>query len=165
VTQTSWHLLSSQLHRECGLMELLLFKLQQEHLMLAAGQDRWLNHATAEVNLVMQELHQASATRTATVLGLAEAAGLPTNATLGQLSQSAVTSSPEWSGMLEDQREQLRDLLRQIEHVGRINREILASRLSVTRDALVMLGEAPAVGYGRDAYSSRPAAHVVSQAF
>jgi FlgN protein len=165
VTQTSWHLLSAQLQRESGLMELLLFKLQQEHLMLAAGQDRWLHHATAEVNLVMEELHQASATRTATALGLAASVGLPANATLGQLSQSAVISSPEWSAMLEDQRGQLRDLLRQIEHIGRINREILASRLSVTRDALVMLGGAPAVGYGRDAYSSRPVAHVVSEAF
>lgn len=160
----TYNLLSSQLERECGLMELLLFKLQQEHLMLAAGQDRWLHHATAEVNLVMEELHQASATRTATAIGLALEAGLTSHATLGQLSQSAAADAPQWSAMLESQREHLRDLLGQIEHVGRINREILASRLSVTRDALVMLGEAPAVGYGRDAHTGRPMAHVVSEA-
>ena len=65
MTDMGWTLLSSQLHRECGLMELLLFKLQQEHLMLAAGQDRWLAHATAEVNLVMAELQQVSGSRTA----------------------------------------------------------------------------------------------------
>jgi len=160
----TYNLLSSQLERECGLMELLLFKLQQEHLMLAAGQDRWLHHATAEVNLVMEELHQATATRTATAISLARDAGLPANATLGQLSQSASSTSPEWAGMLEGQREHLRDLLTEIEQVGRINREILASRLSVTRDALAMLGEAPAVGYGRGAQTSRPMAHVVSEA-
>ncbi|BEP14244.1 hypothetical protein acdb102_25550 [Acidothermaceae bacterium B102] len=161
----TYNLLSSQIERETGLMELLLFKLQQEHLMLAAGQDRWLHHATAEVNLVMEQLHQATATRTATSMSLSVDAGLPANATLGQLSQSAATSAPEWSSLLESQRQHLRDLLRQIEHVGRINREILASRLSVTRDALVMLGEAPAVGYGRDSHASRPMAHVVSEAF
>jgi hypothetical protein len=164
VTEKSWHVLSSLLHRECGLMELLLFKLQQEHLMLAAGQDRWLHHATAEVNLVMAELAQASAARTASAGSLAVAVGLPAQATLRQLSQAAAAASPEWSGMLADQREQLRDLVRQIEQVGRINREIIAGRLSVTRDALVMLGGAPAVGYGRDAHSARPMAHVVSEA-
>jgi FlgN protein len=158
---TTWNLLSSQLYRECGLMELLLFKLQQEHLMLAAGQDRWLQHATAEVNMVMHELTQASATRTTTASALAGSAGLPPGATLGLLTAAAPS---EWAPMLTDQREQLRALLGQIEQVGRVNREILASRLSVTRDALVMLGEAPAVGYGRDAYASRPMAHVVSEA-
>lgn len=158
---TQWTLLSSQLHRECGLMELLLFKLQQEHLMLAAGQDRWLHHATAEVNLVMGELSQASAARTATSSRLALACGLDAEANLGQI---AAAAAPEWSAMLSDQREQLRGLLRQIEAVGRTNREILASRLSVTREALVMLGEAPAVGYGRDAQAPRPMAHVVSEA-
>lgn len=142
-------------------MELLLFKLQQEHLMLAAGQDRWLHHATAEVNLVMAELAQASAARTATSAQLAAAAGLSAEATLGELAAAAL---PEWSLMLHDQREQLRALLRQIESVGRINREILANRLSVTREALVMLGEAPAVAYGRDDRGARPMAHVVSEA-
>jgi hypothetical protein len=157
-----WTVLSSQLHRECGLMELLLFKLQQEHLMLAAGQDRWLAHATAEVTLVMEELQQASAARTATAVGLAAQSGLDTGATLAAL---ALAAPQEWQLMLGDQRDQLRSLLQQIEQVGRTNREILASRLAVARDALVMLGEAPAVGYGRDAHSVRPLAHVVSEAF
>ena len=132
-------------------MELLLFKLQQEHLMLAAGQDRWLHHATAEVNLVMEELHQASATRTATASASARDAGLAQNATLGQISDAAAEAAPEWSGHARRPARELRDLLRQIEQVGRANREILASRLSVTRDASAMLGETPAVGYGRDA--------------
>jgi hypothetical protein len=157
-----WTLLSSQLHRECGLMELLLFKLQQEHLMLAAGQDRWLAHATAEVNLVMAELQQVSGSRTATATSLAAQTGLAATATLAQLALAAPT---EWQVMLSDQRDQLRDLLQQVEQVGRTNREILASRLSVARDALVMLGEAPAVGYGRDAHAVRPMAHVVSEAY
>ena len=142
-------------------MELLLFKLQQEHLMLAAGQDRWLGHATAEVNLVMAELHLASSARTATSAGLAGQLGLDGDVTLAQL---ALTAPVEWKVMLGDQRDQLRELLQQIEQVGRTNREILASRLSVARDALVMLGEAPAVGYGRDSQSVRPLAHVVSEA-
>lgn len=143
-------------------MELLLFKLQQEHLMLAAGQDRWLAHATAEVNLVMEELHSASGARTATATSLATQTGLDPHATLAHL---ALASPAEWQVMLGDQRDQLRELLQQIEQVGRVNREILASRLSVARDALVMLGEAPAVGYGRDAQTVRPVAHVVSEAY
>src|SRR5438128_12702413 len=103
-------------------MELLLFKLQQEHLMLAAGQDRWPPQATAEVNLVMEELHQASATRTATAISIAADVGLSANATLGQLSEAASDAAPQWSAMLAAQRSHLRDLLRQIEQVGRINR-------------------------------------------
>lgn len=142
-------------------MELLLFKLQQEHLMLAAGQDRWLQHATAEVNLVMEQLHQVSGTRTAMASGLALSCGLDPDATLARLAAAAPL---EWIAMLADQRLQLRELLTQIEQVGRINREILASRLSVARDALAMLGDAPAVGYGQNSYAGRPAAHVVSEA-
>ena len=145
-------------------MELLLFKLQQEHLMLAAGQDRWLQHATAEVNLVMEQLHQVSGTRTAMASSLALSCGLDSDVTLAQLAAAAPV---EWSAMLADQRLQLRELLGQVEQVARTNREILASRLSVARDALAMLGEAPAVGYdqyGQNAYAARPAAHVVSEA-
>jgi hypothetical protein len=161
MTGMSWSALSAQLQRECGLMELLLFKLQQEHLMLAAGQDRWLQHATAEVNLVMEQLSQESAARTAIAAGLARSCGIDAEATLAQLASVAPV---EWAAMLVDQRRQLRDLLGQIEQVGRTNREILASRLSVARDALALLGEAPAVGYGHDTYAGRPAAHVVSEA-
>ena len=44
---------SSILWRERELLELLLFKLEEEQLLLAAGRSRWLGHATREVEMVL----------------------------------------------------------------------------------------------------------------
>jgi len=47
---------SSILWRERQLLELLLFKLEEEQLLLAAGRTRWLPHATREVDRVLAQL-------------------------------------------------------------------------------------------------------------
>ena len=38
--------ISNILWRERRLLELLAFKLEEEHLVLASGRTRWLSHAT-----------------------------------------------------------------------------------------------------------------------
>jgi len=42
--------LSAQLWKERELLELLLFKLEEEQLLLIAGKSRWISHATREVS-------------------------------------------------------------------------------------------------------------------
>ena len=48
--------LSSVLWRSRELLELLLFKLEEEQLLLAANRSRWLAHATREVEVVLDRL-------------------------------------------------------------------------------------------------------------
>jgi len=49
---------SAILWRERHLLELLLFKLDEEQLVLAAGRTRWLARATREVEMVLEEIRQ-----------------------------------------------------------------------------------------------------------
>src|SRR2546423_8537271 len=50
---------SNILWRERQLLDLLLFKLEEEQLLLAAGKSRWLVHATREVEAVLEQIRQA----------------------------------------------------------------------------------------------------------
>src|SRR5438270_5256883 len=54
---------SNILWQERQLMELLLFKLEEEQLVLASGRSRWLNHATREVEMVLEEIKRAEVAR------------------------------------------------------------------------------------------------------
>ena len=51
--------LSEVLWRERHLLELLLFKLEEEQLVLTSGRTRWLGHATREVETVLEEIRTA----------------------------------------------------------------------------------------------------------
>ena len=57
--------LSSVLWRSRELLELLLFKLEEEQLLLAAGRSRWLAHATREVEVVLDQIRQTEVARAA----------------------------------------------------------------------------------------------------
>ena len=52
------------LWRERELLELLLFKLEEEQLVLASGRARWLAHATREVEAVLEQIRNSEHVRT-----------------------------------------------------------------------------------------------------
>src|SRR5439155_7239823 len=79
---------SNILWRERHLLELLLFKLEEEQLVLAAGRARLLAHATREVELVLEEIHRAELERAVHVDALAAELGLPPGASLRQLADA-----------------------------------------------------------------------------
>ena len=56
---------SNILWRERQLLELLVFKLEEEQLVLAAGRNRWLPHATREVETVLGEIKRIELERAA----------------------------------------------------------------------------------------------------
>src|SRR5438094_9023277 len=80
---------SNILWRERQLLELLVFKLEEEQLVLAAGRARWLGHATREVESVLEEIKRIELERAMLVadagreLGLS---GMPTVKGLAALS-------------------------------------------------------------------------------
>ena len=52
---------STVLWTERELLELLLFKLEEEQLVLASGRTRWLAHATREVEMVIEQIRERRA--------------------------------------------------------------------------------------------------------
>ena len=70
--------LTSILWRERELLELLVFKLEEEHLILTSGKTRWLDNATREVSHVAQRLRATSLERTAVAAAVANTWGQTT---------------------------------------------------------------------------------------
>ena len=139
--------LSTLLWQERGVLELLGFKLAEEHLILAAGHHAWLPRATAEVEQVVDLLAAADAKREHAVAELADELGLDATPTLADLAAAA----PEpWGELLAGHRQAMLAHFAHIEQVSAANREILARRVAATADALAYLGAQPGVGYQRD---------------
>ena len=139
---------SAILWRERHLLELLLFKLDEEQLVLAAGRTRWLPRATREVEMVLEEIRQTELERAIEVSRVALELGLPANASLRQLAEA---TSPPWQGMLLEHREGFLSLTDEITALVQTNRELLVRGQKAVREVLASIGdgrvEVPA-GYG-----------------
>src|SRR5690606_32501974 len=82
------------LWRERELLELLLFKLEEEQLLLTTGKTRWLQHATREVEQVLERLRGLGLTRTVEVSDLGEEWGAGPDASLRELVAHAPVTGP-----------------------------------------------------------------------
>src|SRR5215472_15123898 len=78
---------SNILWRERQLLELLVFKLEEEQLVLAAGRSRWLSHATREVESVLAEIRRIELERAMQVTAAGVELGFSGSPTLKELSQ------------------------------------------------------------------------------
>jgi hypothetical protein len=144
--------LSTRLWRERCVLELLRFKLAEEHLILASGHHGWLDRATAEVEQVVAMLELADAEREESVQAVASLLGLTGTPTLADLAGAA----PEpWGEILAGHRRAMVEHFEQIEKVSTANREILARRMAATADALAYLGAQPSVAYGANGAPNR----------
>ena len=76
---------SNILWRERQLLELLVFKLEEEQLVLAAGRSRWLAHATREVENVLAEIKRIELERAVPVADAGRELGLSGSPTLREL--------------------------------------------------------------------------------
>lgn len=134
---------SSILWSEREALELLLFKLVEEQLVVTSGATRWLSRADGEVRAALDRVRAGEVIRAAEVEALALALGLPLETSLGELAQAA----PEpWSTVLADHRTALRQLIFEIEGVGAENRRLLSAGAKAIRETLDHLGLAVA-GY------------------
>src|SRR5205807_7691582 len=92
---------SNILWRERQLLELLLFKLEEEQLVLAAGRTRWLAHATREVEVVLEQIRLTEVLRAVEVAAVGPALGLGTEPSLGQIADAA---DEPWSDLFHQHR-------------------------------------------------------------
>src|SRR5512144_1453988 len=95
---------SNILWRERQLLELLVFKLEEEQLVLAAGRSRWLAFATREVENVLGEIKRVELDRAVQVADAARALGLAGTPTLREL---AALTAPPWDGIFAEHRRAL----------------------------------------------------------
>lgn len=132
--------LSNVLFRGRQLLELLLFKVVEEQVLLAAGQARWLPHATREVEAVLRELSAHELDRAVTSAATARDLGLAPDATLREL--ASVAPKP-WDQIFGAHREELERLAHEIAAVADNNREMLGRGEQATREAIEFLGMPP----------------------
>jgi hypothetical protein len=145
---------SAILWRERHLLELLLFKLDEEQLVLAAGRSRWLARATREVEMVLEEIRQTELERAVEVSRVAADLGLPAGASLRQLAEA---SPAPWNGMLMEHRQAFLTLTEEITTLVQSNRELLVRGQKAVRDVLASIGDGRVeVGAGTG-YGHRPA--------
>jgi hypothetical protein len=119
--------LSSILWRERGLLDLLLFRLEVEQLLLASGRTCWLPIAAREIDMVLAEMREVELLRAVLVDTLAAEQHLHPNPSL----QEIADSSPEpWRTIWLDHREAFTALTAQIAQVSQADREVRGDRLS-----------------------------------
>jgi FlgN protein len=138
---------SNILWRERQLLELLVFKLEEEQLVLAAGRSRWLAYATREVESVLAEIKRVELDRAVQVADAARGLGLSGAPTLREL---AALTAPPWDGIFAEHRRALLALAQEIEVITESNRDLLRSGQKAAAEAIAALGEIDI-----DAYDAR----------
>jgi flagellar biosynthesis/type III secretory pathway chaperone len=132
---------STILWRERELLELLLFKLEEEQLVLTSGRSRWLARATKEVEIVLAEIRRTELARATAVDDAGIALGLGPNPSLSALADAC---DEPWSGILRDHRVCFHALTAEIQALAASNRDLITAGQQATEDtirALMALGD------------------------
>jgi hypothetical protein len=142
---------SSVLWRERELLDLLLFKLEEEQLLLAAGRTRWLGHATREVEMVVEEIKKAELTRAIEVQAVADTLGLDGDVSLAGLADKVPAP---WGDILREHRAALIGVSAEIQSLAHSNKELLTAGYRAAQQALLSLGERDVETYTPDGQSA-----------
>ncbi|NHC46237.1 flagellar export chaperone FlgN [Motilibacter aurantiacus] len=129
---------SSTLWRERELLELLLFKLEEEQLVLASGRTRWLSRATKEVEMVLEEVRRAELLRAVQVDAAGVELGLGSGPSLRELAEAA---DEPWKTLLLEHRQAFLTATAEIQAMAEANRDLLTSGFRAAREALLSLGD------------------------
>jgi hypothetical protein len=135
---------SDILWRERELLDVLLFKLEEEQLLLAAGKVRWLSRATREVELVLEQIRLTEVTRAVEVDAVAISLGLESNASLSMLSEVA---PPPWDELFRSHRDAFLALTQEISALAEANRDFVSSAYHTAQDTLRAISGATTGGY------------------
>ena len=125
--------LSEVLWREREQLELVLFKLEEQRLLLADGQSRWVGHASREVEFVLDQVGQMELTRALATAVAASSMGLCEDASLRKIGGAA--PSP-WPSVIERHLSALERLAGQIVALAAVNRGLLNEALGQLRSVM-----------------------------
>ncbi|GAB7189376.1 hypothetical protein NUM3379_00820 [Kineococcus sp. NUM-3379] len=156
---------SGILWKERELLELLLFKLEEEQLVLASGRTRWLAHATREVEFVLDQIRATELLRAVQVDAIAGELGLDPNPSLNTL---AAASPAPWGDLLRGHRDAFLTVTAEIQNLAEANRDLLEAGARAVRETLMGLDRNldtyTALGRNRTATAGRVRAHFVDEA-
>ncbi len=130
--------LSQILWRERELLETLLFKLEQEQLVLASGRNRWLMRAAREVEHVLETIRQTEILRSVAADEAAAALGLEHNPSLRSLAEAV---DEPWRTILLDHHEAFLVATREITALAETNRELITVGYRSARETLMSFGD------------------------
>jgi hypothetical protein len=152
---------STVLWRERELLELLLFKLEEEQLLLSSGRTRWLPHATREVEVVLAQIRESELVRAVEVEAVAADLGLSSGPSLRALADAAPAP---WSELLHGHREAFLTLTQEIAATAEANRDVLTAGQRAAHETLLGLGD-PVQTYGpRRGTAGSTRSHLVDEA-
>ena len=154
---------SNVLWRERELLEMLLFKLEEEQLLLTAGRTRWLPHATREVEVVLEQIREAELLRATAVDAAAYELGIAPAPSLRALADAA---PQPWGDLLHAHREAFLTLTQEISTIAEANRDVLTVGQRAAHETLLgFTDSAPTYDpRGRATSGSAPRAHLVDEA-
>ncbi len=130
--------ISNILWRERKLLDVLVFKLEEQHLVLASGRTRWLSHAGAEVESILEQIKRVELERAVAVAGSAGELGRTGTLLLCELGANA---PPPWDSVFAEHRRALLLLVQEIDAMTKSNRDMLRRGQRAVREALASLGE------------------------
>lgn len=130
--------LSMHLWRERELLEMLLFKLEEQELLLAAGASRWIHFATREVEQVLDHIRRAGLGRAVDVAAVADEWGAPEGATLRELIEHA--PSDAWREVFSEHLRAMTELAAEISQRRDANEQHLRAAVRATQEAIAALG-------------------------
>ncbi len=155
--------LSALIWRERELLELLIFKLEEEQLLLQGGKARWLQHATREVEQVLNLVREAGLGRSVEVAALATKWGTTDDATLRELAANAPAGP--WGEIFSAHLKAMGDLTAQIKELRDANSQFIRAAARSTQETLAGLGTAMNTydSRGLDGAAPAPAARLFDQ--
>jgi hypothetical protein len=154
--------LSSILWREREMLELLLFKLEEEQLVLAAGRTRWLAHATREVEMILDQIRHTEVLRAAEVEAVATELGIGHSPSLTQLAE---TVGAPWSDLFREHRKTFLALTTEISALAEANRDLLSAGQRAVRETMLAVSDSFET-YGRrgETVVAAPRARLIDEA-
>jgi hypothetical protein len=150
--------LSSLLWRERELLELLLFKLEVEQLVLTGGRSQWLAMAAREIETVLEEIRDIELMRAVCVDAVARDLGLEPGPSLAEIAR---VSAEPWRGIWLDHREAFTTVTTQIRDLSQSNRVLLTAGYQAAQATLLSMTETSGT-YGSDGAvaASRPSSMI-----
>ncbi|MFL6156638.1 MAG: flagellar protein FlgN [Marmoricola sp.] len=138
--------LSQILWRERELLDTLLFKLEQEQMVLATGRTRWLMRSAREVETVLGTIRETEILRAVAADEVAASLGLDHNPSLRALADAV---DEPWRSILVDHHEAFVTVTHEIGALADANRDLITAGYRSARETLMSLDGGPE-GYGAD---------------
>lgn len=137
---------SNILWRQRHLLELLLFKLDVEQTLLAAGRLRWLARATNEVEMVLDEIRATELARAVAIDEVAAGLGVAPGCSLRELAAAAPTP---WDSILTEHRDAFLALTEEVTVVAHANRDLVQHGQEAVAEVLDLVSDSgPADPFG-----------------